>query len=245
MIFQPYPFAFNQSISPLDLQSLHYASLLSKMQYPLLNSHFIPQLYPEMNRFLSQKESDVKVNKLEIVKPKLTLNITIKGDPSKGKPIEVKKRKIEENWDLLCYEDLLQKKVKIDETESHASTQGSMGDLHDNNSMTSLFSHNFNKSAGNSPIKTVNNSSQIYLVNETKSKKTKKNKQKKIVGIVADHKTEGLLYKVEYEGEGAKYLERDEVLQEDPLMLLYFYENSLQFKKAKEFQGSKLKQLMD
>lgn len=69
--------------------------------------------------------------------------------------------------------------------------------------------------------------------------------QKKIVQMCFDEITENYVYKVENDANSAKLLilTRDEVIKEDPRILLYFYENHIQFSQSAHFQAEKLRKL--
>jgi len=69
--------------------------------------------------------------------------------------------------------------------------------------------------------------------------------QRKIVQMCFDEITENYVYKVETDPNSAKLLilTRDEVIKEDPKILLYFYENHIQFSQSAHFQAEKLRKL--
>ena len=69
--------------------------------------------------------------------------------------------------------------------------------------------------------------------------------QKKIVQMCFDEITENYVYKVETDTNSAKLLllTREEVIKEDPKILLYFYENHIQFSQTAHFRAEKLRKL--
>ena len=70
----------------------------------------------------------------------------------------------------------------------------------------------------------------------------------KVVKAVFDYESEQVMFHIQTAGEdsgtnSSTKLARDEVLEKDPRLLLYFYESHLQFAKQGEFNPSKLKKV--
>ena len=69
---------------------------------------------------------------------------------------------------------------------------------------------------------------------------------KKVIEVVFNSEVQQVLLKVECSTMDSKKLDiqyrtKDEILKEDPKLLLYFYESHLQFKRRPNFQANKLK----
>jgi len=122
------------------------------------------------------------------------------------------------------------KKIKTQDTVSNSSTQ------YDETS------EEHSSSQGSVSLK-LNSTSEIESVNKMKPTPG----PKKIVQMCFDEISEGYVYKVEAEpSQGSSKLQvltREEVVREDPKILLYFYENHIQFSQTAHFQAEKLKKL--
>ena len=78
------------------------------------------------------------------------------------------------------------------------------------------------------------------------AKVAKKSQPKKIIDAVFNSEMQEVLFKVECCAADSNkteinYLAKDEVIETDPRLLLYFYESHLQFKRTPDFQACKLK----
>jgi len=149
-----------------------------------------------------------------------------KGQSSNAQALKDKR----ESDSFLAELQRVHKKVKTQDTVSNSSTQYDEA------------SEEHFSSQGSVSLKS-NSTSEIESVNKMKPTAG----SKKIVQMCFDEISEGYVYKVEAEANSSSskllLLTREEVIKEDPKILLYFYENHIQFSQTAHFQAEKLKKL--
>lgn len=157
--------------------------------------------------------------------------------PQQNGALNVKRTFEEKNFDLESLE--CQKKHfkdnNEDEVQSLTSTQ-------DGDHSVNLFNSPLSKTdSSDSSLNQKNSPPVKKIVKATGSVINKKDKQeKKVVNALFDHEKQKLVFQVETaEGKKAK-LTREEVIKEDPMLLLSFYESHLQFSKTLDFNPENL-----
>lgn len=144
--------------------------------------------------------------------------------------------------------DFTKKKVRLDHSGMSPSTQDEGNDdcrspkTQDSNSKEIHAARTY---AG-APQKT------IYKNNKNMENLNKHLKDRRILQVASKkedtkYKTEELVFKVECDipqsSNEVRYMDREEIIKEDPMLLVYFYESHLQFAKAKDFCSASLKKL--
>jgi len=147
-----------------------------------------------------------------------------------------------------CFQDLdhIEKKVKKNrEAFEMETSEGNDGDSM-SFSTTTNGSHNLfrfhNEKENKIPKEAINSNSTHHFIVEKQCEKPKK-----IVKVVYNHMIEKIVFKLQCETKPNilefKSLTKEEVVNEDPLLLLYFYESQLRFNKATWFKSNTLKQI--
>jgi len=147
-----------------------------------------------------------------------------------------------------CFQDLdyIKKKVKKNRKAFEMETsEGNDGDSM-SFSTTTNGSHSFfgfhNEKENRIPKEPINSNSMHPFAAEEQCEKPKK-----IVKVVYNHMIEKIVFKLQCETKPNilefKSLTKEEVVNEDPLLLLYFYESQLRFNKATWFKSNTLKQI--
>lgn len=144
--------------------------------------------------------------------------------------------------------DFIQKKVKLDHSGMSPSTQDECND--DCKSPKAQVNSGDSKEAqlrtyAAAPKKTIFKNKNVENLN-------KNLKDRKILQVASKkedtkYKTDQLVFKVECDiqqnDKEVRYMGREEIIKEDPMLLVYFYESHLQFAKAKDFCSASLKKL--
>ena len=157
-----------------------------------------------------------------------------KGRQNKGQysgaQVPKDQRELRESDSFLAELQRVHKKIKNQDTVSNSSTQ---------------YEETSEEPSTCQPVANLKSSSTSEIESVNKVKPT--SGQKKIVQMCFDEISEGYVYKVEAEpgqcSSKVLLLTRDEVIKEDPKILLYFYENHIEFSQTAHFQAEKLKRL--
>jgi len=220
MLSQPIPFTFPSNSYAANTAQIFQAAYLYKAK-----------LLSDLQTTLGKVP--VVTNKTEQRKPIHILQKNVEC---------LAKRPYEEDLDSENFE-FIHKKVKSVEVVSSPSTQADdLKSPHKQDSISDM--NDLGLEQIKSPIK-----SRTFLSKKEKITKTEKQGEKptQVKEVVFDHKANQLKFKVEFNkgsiNQQVKSLTREEILKEDPALLLAFYESHLRFAKATEFNPMKLKTL--
>jgi len=143
--------------------------------------------------------------------------------------------------------DAIQKIIKVEGSETSISTCDSETDekinpekynllLKKESSLSEKIYENDKKYLFKIPTK----STRRHFVTQDENVESKKSKRK-VEEIIYSYKEGKTLYKIT--GEDKEFMTREEILSEDPSILLYFYENHLKFAKTSDFGPAKMKKV--
>jgi len=228
---------------PNNLPPLHFHSNMA-----LLNQNF-QRSSSELASFSRNQLTNLSKCLQERKTPKfakatLTINSLLQQlDFETNKPTNLPHKRVFQHFfnpqDLDCPD----KKIKLDEDKSNLSTEDenqSRKDFHKLNS-PQYISDNISKDLFG--IQKINQELKPVLF-EKGVLSSKKNRVENVTFSTEQNK---LIFKVAFhvdnEEKGLRTLNREELLKEDPLLLLSFYENHLQFVKTPDFQPNSLKKL--
>jgi len=195
------PFTFNVRVMPEK-----YFEKLQKNSTPTREKSYLPELKAnsKVSTTVSQKIKEIQ------------------------QPSEIcgKKRSLVKQEEC----DVIQKKVKVEETESLPSTQDGEIDEKD-----SRFRHYHDLSSTVAPTENdqlthYQNIQSFYARKKMYYQIPKKNNR--ILDMIRDSETQRLFFKIETEflgGKQIRYLTREELMTEDPILLIGLYEKYLQF----------------
>jgi len=223
MLSQSTPFTFQSNTYTVNTANLFQTAYLCKVK--LLSS-----LQTTLGR------APIAINKTEQRKPIHILQNNL--DCLTKRPFE------EENLDSENFE-CHEKKMKSVEVLSSPSTQSGGSDDLRSPQKLHIISETQDLELGQ--IKSPVQSKNFLSMKEKNYEIEKEGKKIKVKEIVFDHKTNQVKFKVEFNkgsiNRKVQSMTREEILREDPSLLLAFYESNLRFAKATEFNPSQLKTL--
>ena len=142
--------------------------------------------------------------------------------------------------------EFIKKKVKLDHSGMSPSTQDECNDdCRSPKAQVSNSKEVQSRTYAVAPKKTIYKNKNVANLN-------KHLKDRKILQVASKkedtkYNTDQLVFKVECDiqqnNKEVRFMDREEILKEDPMLLVYFYESHLQFAKAKDFCSATLKKL--
>lgn len=219
---------------PIETTSFDGRPFLIPTELGLFSSESNP--LKEMPALNSSKKAKLeKLGKHQLKKKERALSV-LKTKKSTKKGLELGNA---QNYDNIT------KKVKTDETMSNSSTQ--CGDTGEENGKRKSLP--ISPSGEQFPKKTLEKSSTERFAAPQEKERVDISvvKKKRIVEAAFDEAQQNLIFKVECELSNkqgkCENFTRDEILSHDPKLLLYFYENHIQFTKTPRFRPEGMRKL--